>query len=171
MIYNFALTSSWGTRDKLSLKDRGEKSHFFFNLDENPTQHKLLSWPKQTRKLPAKLKCAGKFQSWLLIGSFLPGIPACSAFVPLVMAYGICVSNMAASMGFGTSINFGDKNSNNPDSWQDANTALAELDKGALVKSFNCINFDIGSFVFCWDNLCWCSYIVLILHSPSPRRL
>ncbi|KAL9954770.1 hypothetical protein ACROYT_G042345 [Oculina patagonica] len=37
---------------------------------------------------------------------------------------------MAASLSFGTLTNFGDKTSNNPDSWQDANTALAELDKG-----------------------------------------
>ncbi|KAJ7390820.1 Integrator complex subunit 7 [Desmophyllum pertusum] len=37
---------------------------------------------------------------------------------------------MAASLSFGTLMNFGDKTSNNSDSWQDANTALAELDKG-----------------------------------------
>lgn len=79
------------------------------------------------------------------------------------MAYGICVSNMAASMGFGTSTNFGDKNSNNPDSWQDANTALAELDKGALVKSFNCINFDNGLFVFCRDK----SFVLTLLKAPT----
>lgn len=51
-----------------------------------------------------------------------------------LVGYVICDSNMAASLSFGTLTNFGDKTSNNSDSWQDANTALAELDKGELVK-------------------------------------
>lgn len=59
--------------------------------------------------------------------------PACSAFTLLVMAYGICDSKMAASLSFGA-LNFGDKTSSNSDSWQDANTALAELDKGTLLE-------------------------------------
>jgi len=51
------------------------------------------------------------------------------------MAYGICDSKMAASLSLGA-FNFSDKTSSNSDSWQDANTALAELDKGILPKSF-----------------------------------
>lgn len=54
------------------------------------------------------------------------------------MTCGICDSKMAASLSFGTLMNFGDKTSNNSDSWQDANTALAELDKGALLE-FICL--------------------------------
>jgi len=49
------------------------------------------------------------------------------------MAYGICDSKMAASLSFGA-LNFSDKTSSNSDSWQDASTALAELDKGRLLK-------------------------------------
>jgi len=51
------------------------------------------------------------------------------------MAYGIYYSKMAASLSFGV-LNFSDKTSSNSDSWQDANTALAELDKGRLLKLF-----------------------------------
>ena len=55
----------------------------------------------------------------------------------LVMTCGICDSNMAALLSFGALINFGDKTSNNPDSWQDANTALSELDKGRVCEFTN----------------------------------
>ena len=38
---------------------------------------------------------------------------------------------MAATLSFGGLMNFGEKSSSNSaDNWQDANTALAELDKG-----------------------------------------
>ena len=40
--------------------------------------------------------------------------------------------NMAAALSSSSWVNFGVKSSNNSDSWQDANTALAELDKGAF---------------------------------------
>ena len=40
---------------------------------------------------------------------------------------------MAATLSFGGLMNFGEKSSSNSaDNWQDANTALAELDKGTL---------------------------------------
>jgi len=45
------------------------------------------------------------------------------------LGYGICDSKMAALSSLGV-LNFGDKTSSNSDSWQDANTALQELDKG-----------------------------------------
>ena len=42
--------------------------------------------------------------------------------------------NMAATLSFGGLMNFGEKSSSNSaDNWQDANTALAELDKGTLL--------------------------------------
>ena len=60
---------------------------------------------------------------------------------------------MAAALSFGSVMNFGEKSSNNSDSWQDANTALAELDKGSLI----CLSFYIIS-VF-WDMpLCLTNY-------------
>lgn len=40
---------------------------------------------------------------------------------------------MAATLSFGGLMNFGEKSSSNSaDNWQNANTALAELDKGTL---------------------------------------
>lgn len=66
-------------------------------------------------------------------------------FTLLVMTCGICDSKMAASLSFGTLMNFGDKTSSNSDSWQDANTALAELDKGALLE-FICLICGVDLF-------------------------
>ena len=57
---------------------------------------------------------------------FFQVFPASSVFC---IAYGICDSKMAALSSVGV-LNFGDKTSSNSDSWQDANTALQELDKG-----------------------------------------
>lgn len=110
----------------------------------------------QKKPLPAKLKCAGRFHSWFLIGSFFPKFPACSDFALPVMAYGICDSKMAASLSFGA-LNFSDKTSSNSDSWQDASTALAELDKGRLLK-----------FIFFY---LWCSLICLLPLKANHRVL
>lgn len=40
---------------------------------------------------------------------------------------------MAAALSYGSLASFGEKFSNNSDSLQDANTALAELDKGIVL--------------------------------------
>lgn len=46
---------------------------------------------------------------------------------------------MAATLSFGGLMNFDEKSSSNSaDNWQDANTALAELDKGTLTCRGNC---------------------------------
>lgn len=53
---------------------------------------------------------------------------------------------MAAALSFGTFMNFGEKSSNNSDSWQDANSALAELDKGNVTGIISVVACLVGAW-------------------------
>ena len=63
--------------------------------------------------------------------------------------------NMAATLSFGGLMNFGEKSSSNSaDNWQDANTALAELDKGTLICRDNYfINVFVPAIVTVFNGL------------------
>ena len=62
---------------------------------------------------------------------------------------------MAATLSFGGLMNFGEKSSSNSaDNWQDANTALAELDKGTLICRDNYfINVFVPAIVTVFNGL------------------
>ena len=63
--------------------------------------------------------------------------------------------NMAATLSFGGLMNFDEKSSSNSaDNWQDANTALAELDKGTLICRDNYfINVFVPAIVTVFNGL------------------